>query len=56
MQLFPVALVLTLVTAVQAAVYTVQVGNAQGQTIFNPNQIVSSLQLSLNAGSNVYCS
>ena len=42
MQFFPVAVVLSLFAAAQATVFTVEVGNAQGQTIYTPNQIVSS--------------
>ena len=41
MQFYPVAVILSLIAAAQATVYTVEVGNAAGQTIYNPNQLVS---------------
>ena len=40
MQFFSVAVLLSLVAAAQAFVHVVKVGNAQGQTIYNPNNIV----------------
>ena len=50
MQFFPVALILSLAAAVQAVVHVIEVGNAQGQTIYNPNNIVSVQLPSIGRG------